>query len=244
MTTISWRAATFPAIGLAMVMLHGCSGGTIRGVSYAASSGPNLPPSTPGFRLQGDGVCGKISIDFGDGTAPKEVADYDFSAPSTIAHQYKGWGGKKTVKVGSVEQCTGTAQMTFEPPNLPHPFNLGYAQPRPTACDPVPNMPALRKNTVVKITTGPTVIDFGLGGGVWNANGRNDIVTDPSLPGPGMRALSLIVKVGTQTVQGGVNFTFTTNQAGILQVCVNDSNLSDNSGAWGLIIDVDESAAT
>jgi hypothetical protein len=35
----------------------------------------------------------------------------------------------------------------------------------------------------------------------------------------------------------------TTNQGGALEVCVNDDNLADNSGAWGVHVEVDESAA-
>jgi len=51
------------------------------------------------------------------------------------------------------------------------------------------------------------------------------------------------MRVGTQVVQGGTDVTFTTTQAGPLEVCVNDDSLSNNTGAWGLLIDVDESGA-
>jgi hypothetical protein len=53
----------------------------------------------------------------------------------------------------------------------------------------------------------------------------------------------MVLRVGTQVVQGGTDVTFTTSQAGPLEVCVNDDNLSDNTGAGGLRIEVDESNA-
>jgi hypothetical protein len=53
----------------------------------------------------------------------------------------------------------------------------------------------------------------------------------------------MVLRVGTQVEQGGTNVMITTNQVGALEVCVNDDNLADNSGAWGVHVEVDESAA-
>lgn len=53
----------------------------------------------------------------------------------------------------------------------------------------------------------------------------------------------MVIRVGTQVGQGWTNATFTTNQAGPLEVCVNDDHVADNSGAWGVHVEIDESAA-
>ena len=47
-----------------------------------------------------------------------------------------------------------------------------------------------------------------------------------------------------QLVQGLAQHTeFVVNTMGPLEFCVNDDVLSDNSGGWGLAIQVDETAA-
>jgi hypothetical protein len=231
------------SLALAAVVLPACKGGTIQGITGQVGSTTSSPAS---FQVSGQGVCDKLSIDFGDGTPPAIVPNYDFANIPPVSHLYAGWRGRKTVKAGSVENCVGEAQMIFTiGPTI---LNVGYAQPRPTACDPIPGKPALRKNTKVHITTNPAPnvrIDFGcaFGGCVFDADGRNPSTAGPALPFPGLRELSMVLKVGTQVVQGGTDVTFTTSQAGPLEVCVNDDNLSDNTGAWGLRIEVDESNA-
>jgi hypothetical protein len=50
--------------------------------------------------------------------------------------------------------------------------------------------------------------------------------------GPFLRKYSLVLQVGQQIVQGGTNMSFTTNQGGLLQLCVNDEQLNDNTGGW------------
>ncbi len=83
-----------------------------------------------------------------------------------------------------------------------------------------------------------------LGSCEFDANGTTS--TTPLLPGypfPNRRPLSLVLRVGTETFQGGTDVTFTTHQVQPLEICANDYNMSDNTGVWGIMIDVDESAA-
>jgi hypothetical protein len=190
-------------------------------------------------------VCGKVGIDFGDGTPPAVVANYDFSNPPLVDHKYTGWGGEKTVKAGSVENCIGEAKGIISTGKSP--WKIGYIQPRPTSCDSVPQQPPLRTNTIVHIETNPDPnvrINFGcaFNGCIHDADGRNSLAAAP-FPFPGLREFSLVLKVGTQVVQGGTNVTFTTRRAGPLEICVNDSDLFNNTGGWGLNIEVDESGA-
>ena len=241
--TCSWkRVAAYLSIAIVATMLQGCQGGNIRGISGQIGN----PGSTAHFQLAGDGVCGKVSIDFGDGTPPAIVSNYDFSNIPPVDHLYTGWAGRKTVKAGSIENCVGSPQIIFTvgPPVL----NVGYAQPRPSACDPIPNKPPLRAGTIVHMKTNPNPnvkINFGcsFNGCIYDADGKNPSTAAAPFPFLGLREYSMVMRVGTQVVQGGTDVTFTTNQAGPLEVCVNDDSLSNNTGAWGLIIDVDESGA-
>ena len=241
--TFSWKKlAAYFSIAVMATILQACQGGTIRGITGQIGN-----PGTPAhFQLAGDGVCGKVSIDFGDGTPPAIVANYDFSNTPQVDHLYTGWPGRKTVKAGSVENCVGSPQMIFTigPPVL----NVGYMQPRPSACDPITNKPPLRAGTIVhmKTNSNPNVkINFGcsFNGCIYDADGRNPSSAIAPFPFPGLREYSMVMRVGTQVVQGGTDVTFTTNQAGPLEVCVNDDSLSNNTGAWGLLIEVDESGA-
>ena len=199
--------------------------------------------SVCGGDLRGNSM--KVSIDFGDGTPPAVVANYDFLNPPPVVHNYTGWRGRKTVKAGSVENCVGEAKTIFS--ITPRVLVVGYAQPLPTSCASIPNKPSLRKNTIVHMKTNPDPnvrINFGcaFNACIHDADGRNSPAVAP-FPFPGLREFSMVMKVGTQVVQGGTNVSFTTNQAGLLEICVNDSDLFNNTGAWGLHIEVDESRA-
>lgn len=175
------------------------------------------------------------------------VANYDFSNLPQVNHNYTGWGGRKTVKAGSVENCVGEAKTIF---TIGHSvYNVGYVPSNATCADVSAslNKPPLRTNTIVHMKTNPDPnikINFGcaFNGCIVDADGRNSLAVAP-FPFPGLREFSMVVRVGTQVVQGGTNVTFTTNQAGPLEVCVNDSDLWNNTGAWGLIIEVDELGA-
>ena len=239
----SWRKlAACVSIALAAAVLQGCQGGTIRGITGQIGN-PGTGPAH--FFLQGEGVCAKVSVDFGDGTPAAVVANYDFSNPPQVTHDYTGWKGRKTVKVGSVENCVGEAKTIFTiGPSI---AKVGFAQPLPSACAPIPNKPPLRTNTIVHMQTNPdpnVKINFGcaFNGCILDADGRSSAAVAP-FPFPGLREFSMVMRVGTQVVQGGTNVTFTTSQTGPLEICVNDSDLFNNTGAWGLNIEVDESGA-
>src|ERR1700682_5143703 len=124
--TFSWKKlGACLSIALMATMLQGCRGGRIRGIT-----GQMPKAGTVGsfhFELAGDGVCGKVSFDFGDGTSPIVVPNYDFLNNPVVEHLYTGWGGKKTVKAVGVENCVGSVQEIIEV--VPIVFSVGYAQP-------------------------------------------------------------------------------------------------------------------
>lgn len=225
------KLAAFSAFPVLAATLVACTGGTIQGINGQAQK----PPLASTISLQGTGVCAKVQIDFGDGTPPAAIAPYDFANPPAVTHVYT-FGGKKTVTAGSLEDCAGTAQIVLVVPS----FLVGYQAPRPTPCDPVP-MPPLPPNAKVHITSNPaTKINFGcLTGCVYDANGQPGSAT-PGYAFPGLKPLSLVVRVGGKPFQGGTDVKFVSVLGGSLEVCQNDDNLTDNLGAWGIMIDVDE----
>lgn len=243
-------------MALTAAALLGCGVGVIKGIKPDLgnpSAGQDRRKEielnkTAAFYVDGQGKCGKISIDFGDGTPPEVYDNVDLSIYPGFGHVYTGWSGRKTVKVGSVENCAGMAETKiFVKPGI---FDLAYA-PGLNLCDRVPDVPPLRKNTIVHIMSpsprhpNPNLvrINFGcwFGGCIYNADGEN--AKDPNFPFPDYRKYSLIIKVGTQVIQGGTDVTFTANQTGPMEICVNDNVLPDNSGAWEIVIEVDESGA-
>jgi hypothetical protein len=146
------------------------------------------------------------------------------------------------VTVGGVGDCGGYAEKRVK--ITPLDIKVGYMQPSRTTCDAITNKPPLRKNTLVRITKIPnsnTQINFGcaFNGCIHDANGRNSPAAAP-FPFVGLREFSLVIKVGTQVVQGGTNVSFKTNQAGPLEICVNDPDLFNNTGAWGINVRVDD----
>lgn len=125
----------------------------------------------------------------------------------------------------------------------PKPVGVAYPKLRPLpSCNPVPNLPTLRPGlTVTVVDIGRTQMDIGcchlpsqtVGiAGIFGTSAKN-----PPFPFAGFREYSMVMQLGAQQVAPG---TFTTNQAGTLEICINDDNLADNSGAWGVNIRVDE----
>lgn len=234
---------TVTAALLAAAALQGCAIGTIQGVTGQQSgTGPVR------YFPYGQGKCDKIGFDFGDMSPIGMLSSVDFASTTTIFidHAYAGWGGKKTVKVLPEQNCAGSAQTTFTV--APTSLVVALTQPTTKACSDFSaalSKPPLRKNTTVHITTTANVrIDFGcaLGGCVHDADGENSMAPS-NYPFPGLRKYSMVIRVGTQVEQGGTNKTITTSQVGALEVCVNDDNIADNSGAWGVHVEIDESAA-
>jgi hypothetical protein len=226
---------------LAAVVILACHGQKLgvpvpKGRLRAVSAQPGTPGTVTPIHLDGYGVC-TLQVNFGDGTPVVKLTNYDLSNPPTLTHVFK-WGGTRTITVTVLDACIGGAVATVRVPA----FKIGYAMPRPTYCDPVP-VPALPKNAVLHITTNPdpnVKINFGclLDQCVYDADGINNAAT-PGYPFPGMRPLSLILRVGGQPFQGGTNVTFTAPLGGSLEVCANDDNMGDNRGAWGINLDVD-----
>jgi hypothetical protein len=197
------------------------------------------------FTVTGTGKCTMLQLNWGDGQPPFQANNVDFDANPLgmkFSHAYNGWGGKKTVTAQGVTNCVGTAQTEI---SVFPPFALALYQPGPTACSVVPNGPPVVANSTVHITTNPDPavrINFGcfLGGCVYDANGEPNSVAPADYPFPGLHKYSLVIRIGTQVVQGGTDVFFTATQSGPLEVCVNDNVLSDNTGAWGIFIDVNK----
>lgn len=125
----------------------------------------------------------------------------------------------------------------------PAPIAVVYPKVRPLpSCNRVPNLSPLRtglKVTVVDI--GKIQMDIGCCHfpsqtvGIGGILGR--VATNPPFPFAGFGEYSMVMQLGSQLASPG---TFTTNQAGPLEICINDDNLTNNDGAWGVNIRVDE----
>lgn len=125
------------------------------------------------------------------------------------------------------------------------PFRIGLSQPMTGGpCALVPNFPRLRPGLTVNVRDADTALInvaccFGFGENV-GANGRANSSAGAGFPFLGFREYSLVLRVGSQRAQGDWREKFTTNQAGPLEVCVNDDNLDNNSGGWGIDIRINE----
>jgi hypothetical protein len=260
MPRIDSRAVTSAAIA-SLSFIAGC--GAVTSVAFVNSAAP-CPEGVCGallrrpatFAVGGIGSCPGFRIDFGDGLHA-DVKSSNFGQTGSqsvmVQHTYTGWAGSKTVTVLGTDHCGGQAsgrvRVLHESPLFDGNV-IGYADPRVTCV--TPNFPPLRKNTTVNVlspvatptnTVVTPVIDFCAFGCSYDADGiANSSATSP-LPFPGMRQLSLVLRVGTETHQGGTHESFVTTQAGPLELCVNDDILWDDNGAWRIILRVDESAA-
>jgi len=164
----------------------------------------------------------------------------------TLEHTYTGWQGGKTVTVTAKQGCEGRVNTRFV--TTPAVFDLAFARPGPNACDTIPGKPPVQNRTNVTITTAPTA---GRCGGIWyddqnphcyDAEGIAVLATSSGtfFPFPGMRQFSLVLRVGTQVVQGGTNMSFTTTQTGPLEFCVNEPNPRKGVGGYEIHIRADE----
>jgi hypothetical protein len=55
-----------------------------------------------------------------------------------------------------------------------------------------------------------------------------------------MRINSLVLRVGTQVVQGGTNMSFTTDQAAPLELCLNEIDPMEGNGGYVVRIATDQ----
>jgi len=190
-----------------------------------------------------------VDIDWGDG-GPVSQGVWVNLVPDpttrTISHTYTGWGGGKTVTVTATQNCDGKVNTRFT--MAPAVFQLGFNQPGTKACNTVPTMASVRMGNLVHITTIPLArspggINFGcpLGGCVYDANGKpGSVATAPDYPFPGLRAFSLVLRLGQQVVQGGTDVRFTAAETGSLESLVNDGNVTDNAGGYQIDVRVDQ----
>ncbi len=221
-------------------LMQGCAG-TVDGITLLPQSSVQRGYSLTAY-IKGKGDCGRFRITWGDGSI-LDVNNINFPNNPALAatHTYDYWGGPKTVTVEGLTNCVGKVQARIVVE--PRAYALAFYAPSTTACGIVPLVPAVRQNAIVTITTGPTKMDFGcsLGGCVYSADGELNSVAPSDYPFPGLRKYSLVIRLGSQVVQGSNRFTFTANQNGFMEVCANDNDLRSNSGAWGVHIEVDES---
>jgi hypothetical protein len=214
------------------------------------------------YLVRGKGNCSNVMASCGNGLdATPYGLPFDFgpAGATTLTLQcsyQRTYPGPKTVDVHSNgSDCIGEATLRVNVLNVNggtprSDWRIGYGQPGPTACQEVPgSMLPLRKNTRVKVKTNPDPnvrINFGcFGGCAYDADGDTSKAAGSGFPFPALHPYSLVLTVGNSGgIQGGTNTSFVTTQSGLLSLCVNDDNLGDNSGAWGVFLSIDESQAT
>lgn len=219
-------------------------------------------------RVWGKGQCDSVGLEFGDGSRVFSPSPFDFGTdanprPFEATHTYSlAWPGVKTIHAFSARNCMGEARQSIQVMRhtsgstssvyrlaLGQPFQQVFGQPVGiTACAFVPDVRPLRPNTRVSITANPDPaikINFGciLNGCVYGPDGQQGSSAPSTFPFQGLAKYSLVLRAGTQVVPGSSRVTFTTTQRAPLEVCVNDDVLTDNTGAWGLDISVDETQA-
>jgi hypothetical protein len=208
------------------------------------------------FSVFGTGVC-TLRVDFGDGTPVVESpSPINLDSQSWDVHHvyYQSWPGPKTVRADSVSTtahpCSGTATVAYRVFDITdgnEMYDVALALPR-QMCYVVPGgLPPLRIFTKVTVSATRTPqVDFGCpsGGCVYDPDGKPGSSAPSRFPFPGFREFSLVLRVGSQLQQGGVNeSTFRTRQAGSLELCLNDDKPWDNGGGWEVHLSVDESQA-
>jgi hypothetical protein len=127
------------------------------------------------------------------------------------------------------------------------PFRIGIAGASFVngPCITVPNLPELRPGLTVT-TADPhiTAMSFTRGPiGVvrYYTEGEVNSVAPANFPFHDLPKYSLVLRLGTQIVQSSSSGAkFVTNQAGKLEVCVNDDSLDDNGEAWSVDLRIEE----
>lgn len=208
----------------------------------------NRPGSS--FTVSGRGTCGGIRVLFGDGTS-QEVSPADLATGVQVGHTYTGWGGPKKVTAETVWDCIGrtSIEVTVEPTFQA--VGIGAAGVT-TACNALSGVPSVRKGS--RVTVGDASngqANINMGGFVERGiDGSPEVALGPPFrfPFPGLKAHSLVLRInnsggGSQVEQGGEGKSFIARHTGPLELCINDDNLIDNRGAWGVKVEVDERGA-
>lgn len=252
-TSISSRGywPTGLALSLSALLLLGCRG-VIQGVSPVQPIPARTAPVS--VAVSGSGTCGEMEIDWGD-TQKITPQSVDLGGNPVFDHHY-GLGGGKTVTVEGKRGCLGKVRTRFIV--QPAAYALAFIQvqkpgePSAPTCVGVPNHPGVRLGEQLRITTTPaggwTGINFGcpFNGCIYDADGRPGSVADSSFPFPGLREYSLVLRVDEtfgvreQVVQGGTNVSFTSTVDGQLKVCLNDHDMTNNSGGYQIDIRLDQ----
>jgi hypothetical protein len=257
---------SLPAL-LFTAALQGCNGvNLIQSIEPALGQSPALDRQLT-FHVKGSGTCGRIGIDWGDGAMedvfPGQTTSCQVQTDTAgrkrfqcdVAHIFSGWSGGKTVTATAIAGCEGRVSTRFTTP--PAVLIIPFTRPGPNACDAVPGRPALANWTLVKITTVPT--NTPCGGIFYNnvtphcydAEGGGVAMPPPTVPPGGapppvfpfvgMRMFSLVLRIGgTQLEQGGTNMSFTTKQAGRLELCVNEPDPQAGNGGYEIHIATDQ----
>lgn len=218
------------------------------------------------FQVDGQGKCDTIGIKYGDGAQENMPGNFFRTGGFLLpAHEYttqrppgpKLWPGPKTVHAYSLANCTGEAKMQLNvllrrtnaagQVEFTPTFRVGMA-PAPMACNVVPDTRPIRKGSIVSIieVPGGPVMNFGCAfNDCTNNTAGNSGATHPGFPFSNLRRHSLVLRIvsasgETQVVQGQPVTRFVANVDGPLEFCVNDTVLSDNSGAWAMDVSVDE----
>lgn len=111
-------------------------------------------------------------------------------------------------------------------------------------CIIVPNLPELRPGLTVTATDPRnTAMSFtgGIGALRYYTEGEVNSVAPAHFPFPGKPKYSLVLRLGTQIVPSNLSGAkFVTDQAGKLEVCVNDDNRDDNKEGWFVDLRIEE----
>ena len=231
-----------------VLLLSACAPAQVRvlnGVALVPGQTAALGTSLK-FELSGAGGC-VVDVDWGDGQmdTSRSVDLSGTVADRTIQHNFTGWRGGKTVTVTAVRGCEGKVNTRFvtDPPVL----RIGFAQPGPMACRAMPNGPMLRMGNIFKLAAIPARgtergIDFGcpFGGCVYNLDGMPGSSAVAPFPFVGLRYYSLVIRNGSQIVQGGMTMQFTATEDAVPDVCLNDDTPTNNKGGYELDIRVDQ----
>jgi hypothetical protein len=189
-------------------------------------------------------------VKFGDGASTilwNANLEWDgaIGSGAIVTHVYPSgpghWRGPKTITAEPVSNCLGGATDvdTIIPPDM----KIAIAQPGPV-CG---SIGAVRAGTVITaapLNTPENKIRFSAFETRGIAGAPDPAFGPPfTFPFPGLRAYSLVYRVGTQVGQGGTGVPFTVAQDGQLELCINDDLPTDNSGGWGIRLTVDERGA-
>lgn len=169
-----------------------------------------------------------------------------------VGHTYTGWGGPKKVTAETVSDCLGrtSTEVVVEPTFKA--VGMG-ATGLTSACNVLAGVPPLRQGS--RVTVGDASngqAKMGMGGFVppRGIDGSPEVALGPpfTFPFPGLKAHSLVLRINSsngssQIEQGGIGKSFVVRNTGPLELCINDDNIFDNTGAWGVTLEVDERGA-